>query len=123
MRVLVTGGRNYADSTRVWEALACLRPSVVIHGDARGADTHAAHWCLREASLDHGVEAEVYRPNWVLGPSAGPLRNQRMLDEGNPDLVLAFPGGRGTRDMVERARKADVPVLLSADWVFQGEGS
>jgi len=29
----------------------------------------------------------------------------------SPDLVLAFPGGRGTADMVSRARKAGVRVV------------
>ena len=41
---------------------------------------------------------------------APPLRNQRMLDEGKPDLVVAFPGGGGTKDMVRRAVKAGVPI-------------
>ena len=36
--------------------------------------------------------------------------NQRMLDEGKPDLVVAFPGAGGTKDMVRRAVKAGVPV-------------
>jgi len=33
-----------------------------------------------------------------------------MIDEGKPDLVLAFPGGRGTDDMVRRAEKAGIEV-------------
>jgi hypothetical protein len=34
-----------------------------------------------------------------------------MLMEGKPDLVVAFPGGRGTANMIEQARKAGVEVL------------
>jgi Lhr-like helicase len=34
-----------------------------------------------------------------------------MIDEGKPDLVIAFPGGRGTADMVGRARKAGIRVV------------
>jgi len=45
-----------------------------------------------------------------LGKKAGPLRNQRMLDEGKPDLVVAFPGGGGTKDMVRRAVSAGVAI-------------
>ena len=55
----------------------------------------------------------VYVPQgeWdELGKKAGPLRNQRMLDEGKPNLVVAFPGGGGTKDMVRRAVKARVPI-------------
>lgn len=30
--------------------------------------------------------------------------------EAKPDLVIAFPGGRGTADMVRRARAAGIEV-------------
>ena len=33
-----------------------------------------------------------------------------LLDEGKPDLVVAFPGGGGTADMILRAERAGVPV-------------
>lgn len=45
------------------------------------------------------------------GKAAGPMRNQKMLDEYKPDLVVALPGGRGTADMVSRARVAGVEVI------------
>lgn len=45
------------------------------------------------------------------GKAAGPIRNRRMLLEGMPDLVVAFPGGRGTADMVRRARAAGIEVV------------
>ena len=31
---------------------------------------------------------------------------------GNPDLVIAFPGGKGTAMMVDLARKAGVEVKI-----------
>jgi hypothetical protein len=34
-----------------------------------------------------------------------------MLEEGKPDLVVAFPGGTGTANMVKQARAAGVEVL------------
>jgi hypothetical protein len=34
-----------------------------------------------------------------------------MLDEGKPDLVLAFPGGRGTANMMRQARERGVRVV------------
>jgi len=50
--------------------------------------------------------------NWAeLGRKAGPIRNQQMLDEGKPNLVVAFPGGRGTADIVRRARAAGIEVV------------
>ena len=67
------------------------------------------HW-----ALCRGVSREPYEippGEWdEIGKKAGPLRNQRMLDEGKPDLVVAFPGSGGTKDMVRRAVKAGVSV-------------
>jgi len=54
----------------------------------------------------------VFLANWrTHGKAAGPIRNQQMLDEGRPHLVVAFPGGTGTADMVRRAKAAGVPVM------------
>jgi hypothetical protein len=110
VRVLVCGGRKFADPDRVWLVLnelhASPHVSVVIHGGASGADAHAARWAWL-----CGVPALPFDADWDKhGKAAGPRRNQRMLDEGKPDLVLAFPGGKGTADMVRRAKRAGVPV-------------
>jgi predicted polyphosphate/ATP-dependent NAD kinase len=51
------------------------------------------------------------------GKAAGIIRNQRMLDEGKPDLVIAFQGGDGTADMVRRANKSKIPtIILTKQW-------
>lgn len=112
MKVLVCGGRDYCDSSTVWGELDTIRRNVphdtmrVIQGGARGADQIAREWCCNRE-----VAYENYAADWkVHGKAAGPLRNQRMLDQGKPDLVLAFPGGRGTADMVRRAEAAGVAV-------------
>lgn len=110
-RVLVCGGRDYPDQMRVWSTLSALhaeRPiAAIIQGGAYGADAWAMTWGHSEA-----IPVYEYKAEWKQhGPKAGPLRNQRMLDEGKPDLVIAFPGGRGTADMIRRARAAGVPVV------------
>lgn len=82
----------------------------LIHGGAAGADT-----CARDWAVDRGVWASVYPANWLLhGRSAGPRRNQYMLDHGKPGLVVAWPGGAGTADMVARAVAAAVAIVLVA---------
>jgi len=108
MRVLVCGGRDYRDREAVSDALSALRNkiSAVITGGAPGADSFAFDW-----AWENGFVVERYMADWKAhGRAAGPIRNQRMLDEGKPDLVLAFPGGRGTADMVQRAKAAGVEV-------------
>jgi hypothetical protein len=64
-----------------------------------------------------GLSFRCYRAEWsVYGLKAGPIRNQKMLDEGKPDLVMAFHNdlgnSRGTADMIRRAKRAGVRVEL-----------
>jgi hypothetical protein len=111
MRVLVCGGRDYADSVRVERELRKIHRAFgidcLIHGGARGADLLASVWATRG-----GILQECYSADWAKhGKRAGPIRNQRMLDEGKPAMVVAFPGGRGTADMVARAEKAGIAVI------------
>lgn len=102
------GGRGYFDREAVAAELAHLGPrDVLVHGAAPGAD-HIA------AELWHG-KAEAFPAEWAMyGRAAGPIRNQLMLESGI-DLVIAFPGGDGTADMVTRALKAGVWVMSIAD--------
>jgi predicted Rossmann-fold nucleotide-binding protein len=111
-KVLVCGGRDFDERGALYAALdrlhAELAFAVVIAGGARGADTLAVDW-----ATDRGIPTEVYMAECErLGRKAGRIRNQRMLDEGKPNLVVAFPGGKGTAGMVAIARGADVDVIL-----------
>lgn len=111
LRVLVCGSRTWTDETPIRRALALLAPgSVVIHGGAQGADTIADR-----VARSLGLEVQVFpvsSAEWrKMGPRAGPLRNARMLREGQPDWVYAFSlGTRGTRDMVAQAQAAGIPT-------------
>jgi hypothetical protein len=112
MRILVCGGRAFADCEFVCRELSRLhglhRFTTAITGGAVGVDTFAHDW-----AAGMGLSTEVYRADWErFGRAAGPIRNKRMLDEGRPDLVVAFPGGRGTRNMVSQARFAGVEVMV-----------
>ncbi len=111
MRVLVCGGRNYFNSVVIYNALNKLRDEskidCLIEGGATGADAIAKVWAKALK-----IQIDEFKAEWTrLGDAAGPLRNQRMIDEGKPDLVLAFPGGKGTADMVHRARLAGIKVV------------
>jgi len=116
MRVIVCGGRDYRNQKRVFDVLDALRKRyicriTVVHGAAKGADFLAGSW----ARLTHLVEEEPHPADWSKhGKAAGILRNREMLDAG-AELVIAFPGGRGTANMVSIAEKAGVPVRR-IDW-------
>lgn len=118
MRILVCGGRDYDDwdclDDNLWNIVEDIEDSnlswrniTVITGDAIGAD-----WLARAWAKSYDCNYKGYPADWKThGKAAGPIRNQRMLDEGKPDLVVAFPGGKGTQDMINRALKAGVKVI------------
>jgi len=109
-RVLVCGGRDFDNFPLMVEILEAAHAAntivLLISGMARGADNMGAIW-----AANRGIVIAPFHADWKRdGKAAGPIRNQRMLDEGKPHLVIAFPGGRGTADMIKRAEKAGVPV-------------
>lgn len=109
---LVCGGRDFDDDVMFQSAMSDLvrlrgMPAAIVHGDARGADRMAQEWAVRHALIVYAVPAD-----WSAhGRAAGHIRNQVMLDKHKPALVVAFPGGRGTADMVRRARDAGIDVV------------
>lgn len=111
MKVLVCGGRDYADGAAVDMWLGHMHGnrafSLLIEGGARGADTLARQFAGRS-----GIPVQTFPADWKKhGKAAGAIRNRQMLAEGAPDLVVAFPGGRGTADMVRQARAAGLSVV------------
>lgn len=112
MRVLVCGGRDYRDVLTVGTTLGGIHLNggidVIIEGGATGADDLARRYAEWQ-----GIQVETYPADWTLGKAAGPIRNRQMLEEGRPDLVVAFEGGAGTRNMVKQARRAGVRVLTA----------
>lgn len=107
--VLVCGGRDYDNRAHVFAELDQRAEEIqlVIDGGCpTGADAHARAW----ADL-RGVASVTFNAAWTFYKlAAGPIRNGWMLHFIKPDFVLAFPGGRGTANMVSRAEAASIPV-------------
>ena len=122
MKILVCGSRSWHNVAKVRLALArffkpCCEDCnenvadvTVIDGGAHGAD-ELGHM----VAVENGFLTKRFPADWNrYGKRAGYIRNQQMLTEGHPDLVLAFWDGRsrGTRHMIELARKAGVAVEI-----------
>lgn len=115
--VLVCGGRSFSsyDVVEAWldKLHAIHKFDLVIHGNNKGhagkpgADQLADQW-----ARGRHIDVKPFDADWKkYGKPAGPIRNKRMLDEGKPNLVIAFPGGRGTTDMKRQANAASVCVI------------
>ncbi len=119
IRYLICGDRNWNNFKIIDSFLATLLPnSVIIEGDCRGADKISGYLARKR-----GLEVIPVQANWeYFKKAAGPERNQRMLDEYKPDVVVAFhnniANSHGTKDMISRALEAKLPVLL-----FQEDGA
>lgn len=108
--ILVTGGRDFSDGTRVSlvleQALHDFRTICVLQGGAKGADKLAKDW-----ALDRGVPCLTMDAPWdAFGKQAGIVRNKWMADICLPDMCLAFPGGTGTAQMKQYATQKSIPV-------------
>lgn len=78
----------------------------VIQGGAKGGDARGREW----AEANH-VPVKTFQAHWhELKKAAGPIRNQEMLDKGKPDYGVKFPGGKGTADMLHRAKAAGLKL-------------
>ena len=111
MKVLVCGGRDFNDRKLLFKTLDDLYESCsgiieIVSGGARGADELAEKW-----SRSCQVKRTIYPAKWsLLGWKAGLARNHEMLDNGKPDMIVAFPGGRGTAHMVMIAKQGGYEV-------------
>lgn len=111
MIITVTGGRDFEDRWMVARVLGELHADhhirLLRHGAARGADSLCDDWAKR-----YGVPRQAFPARWDLyGRSAGPMRNIEMLDATpRSDLLVAFPGGRGTGHARQYAERLGIPV-------------
>lgn len=105
---IICGGRDFSDEQMFNNAMADILqlrgcPRLVVHGGACGVDALADAWATRMA-----ITLSMEAADWALhGKAAGPIRNQKMLEKYKPNVVIAFPGGKGTADMVRRGHAAE----------------
>ena len=103
MRLIVAGGRDYDDIEKIHYHLCLIRDrndiEMVITGGCQGVDNIAHQWAWK-----NGIQTCLMQANWHMhGKSAGPMRNLSMANLGTH--LIAFPGGRGTANMVNYAKQ------------------
>jgi len=115
MRVLICGGRAYTDRAELYAELDRLHAeyvfTTIIAGGAGGVDALDLEWAQAQGIATQAFTAEC--GTFGRTGRAGPLRNARILAESRPDIVVAFPGGRDTANMVKQAKAAGVWVVTA----------
>jgi hypothetical protein len=115
IKLAIVGSRNYTNypqfSTFIQSTLSLwsITPSnliEIVSGGAQGADLMAEKW-----AREHKIPIKIFKPDWnKWGKSAGPLRNQQIIEYATH--VIAFPSkdGRGTQDSIARAKRLNRPL-------------
>ncbi len=123
MRVIVTGSRDWDGvygTQRVHTILELVlalcdalgQKLTLVHGGyPTGVDQIVDRWGRRRE--DVGVTVEPFTAAWRLGPWAGPIRNQAMVN-GGADMCIGFlkDSSRGTSITLELARTAGIPTYV-----------
>lgn len=114
MILIIAGSRGFPRDQVLAALEACPFPvTEVVSGAARGPDTYGAEWAHK-----HRVPVRYVHAAWQEhGRAAGPIRNAQMVDYAaavEESALVAFWDGqsRGTADVMERARRAGLPILV-----------
>lgn len=115
-KIIIAGGRNYVGNLKDVVAVTALLESLlesygkqleIVSGGCEGAD----QWGEVLADVC-GIKYKRFPADWrQYGRAAGPIRNKEMVDYA--DVLIALPGGDGTDNVVELAKKDG---MLVWDW-------
>ena len=107
----VAGGRDYQDMAAVQRI---LRPFIfedtweLVTGAARGADLLAEEYWRSKFRPYRGIPAD-----WdTYGKAAGYRRNQYIAYNLKPEMLIAFPGGKGTGLAIDLAARRKIQFKL-----------
>lgn len=109
MKLIIAGGRDYQFTVKDYEVLDQLKDELgvtqVVHGGANGADAAGKAWAQVKC-----IPSREFQAQWcTYGKAAGPVRNRKMAEYA--DALVAFPGGKGTANMVKVARELGLRVI------------
>ena len=118
MRVLIFGSRTFDDRESLYRIMddhdRNKKISVVIEGEAPGADTLGREWAKAR-----GIKVEKFPADWErYGKAAGPIRNRQMISEGKPDMAVGFVDKplmytKGSKNMHDQLVSTDIPVDIN----------
>lgn len=111
--VLICGGRYYNNIDNVYNILDEVKNTIdtnnsilnsnqslkIVNGGAKGADKLSTLW-----AKENNIHIDIFEADWTIhGKAAGPIRNRLMFETSKPDIIIAFNGGNGTKNMIQLA--------------------
>ena len=114
MKVIIAGSRSIMDYKTLELAIEAsaihnnFGITEVVSGGASGIDSLGELW-----AMDNGVEVRRFPAYWNLyGKSAGIRRNIQMGDYADALIAVWDGQSRGTKQMIDYARKKDLIVFV-----------
>lgn len=114
MKILVSGSRYLSDPQLIRDVFEDFfkeyPKGILIHGGAKGVDRF-----IGELAKEAGYEVIECKPDWEkFGKGAGIIRNQEMVDNYSPDLLIAFPikESKGTFHTIKYAEKKGIETRV-----------
>jgi predicted Rossmann-fold nucleotide-binding protein len=106
MKLIIAGGRHQHLRQMDYDHLKKLdKVSLIISGGAKGIDSDAKEWAIKQ-----GIPVKTVEAQWqTYGKMAGPLRNKIMAEMA--DALAIFPGGKGTESMFKEAEKRNLIIF------------
>lgn len=96
----------------VYRTLDAIHKNTPIIRLALGACPYGADVLCDQWAQERHVPVTKYIAQWRrFGNAAGPLRNRFMLEKERPDMLVAFPGGKGTASATRLAMELGIPVF------------
>ena len=115
LKIVIAGCRYYNNYNEAKEYIDfCIREIkknntiVILSGGCRGADAIGERY-----AIENGYEIRKFVANWdKYGKAAGPIRNEQMAIEA--DYIICFWDykSRGTKSMIENAKKYSKPYKI-----------
>lgn len=97
----IVGSRHWTDYAAFVEIVnRHIPPGVtrIVSGGAAGVDRMAERY-----ADERNLPQTVYLPDWTLA-SAGPKRNQQIVDAADGGIAFPGPKSKGTYDTIRRAK-------------------